>query len=105
MLNGRNFVKNDFMSVSVKGCSVVDYCLVSHENLSDCCDFSVERAVDLISRAGDISALAPAGFPDHSVLTWNLNFNVTCNQLYLSDPKLVSSTDKFNVTAIPDSSY
>ena len=34
ILNGRDFIKNDFTSVSVKGSAVVDYCLVNHENLS-----------------------------------------------------------------------
>ena len=50
MLNGRCGIKNDFTSVSVKGSSVVDYCFVSHENLSAFQDFEVIRAVDLISR-------------------------------------------------------
>ena len=34
ILNGRNYNTNDFTSVSVKGLSVVDYCLISHESLS-----------------------------------------------------------------------
>ena len=34
ILNGRNCIKNDFTSVSVKGLSVVDYCLVRHDALS-----------------------------------------------------------------------
>ena len=33
MLNGRNFVKNDFTSVSGRGSAVVDYCIVSHDSL------------------------------------------------------------------------
>ena len=31
MLNGRNCVNNDFTSISTKGCSVVDFCIVSHD--------------------------------------------------------------------------
>ena len=39
MLNGRHCTKNDFTSISRKGCSVVDYCIVSHDQLSDFQDF------------------------------------------------------------------
>ena len=34
MLNGLNYTDNDFTSMSIKGCSVVDYCLISHDSLS-----------------------------------------------------------------------
>ena len=33
MLNGRNYICNDCTSISTKGHSVVDYCLVNHDNL------------------------------------------------------------------------
>ena len=34
LLNGRNFTHNDFTSISAKGSSVVDYCIVSQDDLS-----------------------------------------------------------------------
>ena len=73
ILNGRNFIKNDFTSVSVKGYAVVDYCLVNHENLSSFQDFDVIRTVDLISRLPDLSSTAPVSFPDHSVIAWKID--------------------------------
>ena len=48
ILNGRNFVNNDFTCISTKGCSVVDYCIVRYEYLNLCSDFSVVRANDLV---------------------------------------------------------
>ena len=49
MLNGRNCIKNDFTTVPSKGCSVVDYCIESHDQLSDFQDFIVVRASELIN--------------------------------------------------------
>ena len=74
ILNGPNSVNNDFTSIPTKGCSVVDFCLVSHDNLSMFDDFSVVRAVDAINLYNNITALAPASIPDHSFLTWCINF-------------------------------
>jgi len=34
ILNGRNSVKNDFRYISVKGCSVVDYCITPYDSLN-----------------------------------------------------------------------
>lgn len=52
ILNGRNFVNNDFTCVSTKGCSVVDYCIVPYDNLNLFKDFCVIRANDLVTSAG-----------------------------------------------------
>lgn len=37
ILNGRNYVNNDYTSVSVKGKAAVDYCIVPYDCL-DCLD-------------------------------------------------------------------
>ena len=58
ILNGRNYLNNGFTLVSVKGSSVVDYCLVSHESLSIFICFEVISTVDLISRTRSISTVA-----------------------------------------------
>ena len=55
MLNGRNERQDDFTSVSTKCCAAVDYCLVSHDNLSS---FSVTRAADLINQWNNIDGVA-----------------------------------------------
>ena len=67
-LNGRNYLNTGFTSVSVKGSSVVDNCLVSHESLPVFSCFEVRSTVDLISGLRSISAVAPVSFPDHSVI-------------------------------------
>ena len=72
ILNGRNYTVNDFTSVSVKGCSVVDYCLVSHEHLHHFTDFNVIRTIDLINKIG-VRNILPRNMPDHSVLSWNMH--------------------------------
>ena len=70
MLNGRNFIHNDFTSVSSKGSAVVDYCVVSHDSLSTFKQFTVIRATELVNRAIVERGLSPSSIPDHSPLTW-----------------------------------
>ncbi len=69
-----NCVSNDFTSISQKGSSVVDYCLMSHDALDICSGFEVVHVIDLIARAGNVSSVAPSGIPDHSVLRWNIGY-------------------------------
>ena len=65
--------KNDFTSVSSKGCSVFDYCIASHVQLSDFQDFKVVRASELINTCGiSVSDVAPASIPDRSCLLWHI---------------------------------
>jgi len=78
MLNGRNSARNDFTSISVKGCSVVDYCIVSHDQLNDFKNFQVIRATELITQCGIVgSDVAPTSIPDHSCLMWNIQISTT----------------------------
>ena len=67
ILNGRNYFRNDFTSVSVKGLSVLDYCLV----LSAFNSFEVIRTVELVShvKVNYTNRLAPSSIPDHSVIS------------------------------------
>ena len=62
ILNGRNSVRNDLTSISVKGCSVVDYCITPYASLNYLIDFTVTRTTD-------------SNTPDHSLLSWNIVFN------------------------------
>jgi hypothetical protein len=64
--------------VSTKGCSVVDYCVIGYDDLSKCSEFNVLRATELISSCGNLSSMAPSSIPDHSMLTWKINFDNEC---------------------------
>ncbi|XP_060597913.1 uncharacterized protein LOC132751716 [Ruditapes philippinarum] len=77
ILNGRNFTKNDFTSVSVKGASVVDYCLVPHDSMDHFSDFCVTLTSDVINNCKNIIKFAPSSIPDHSLLSWNILCNIT----------------------------
>ena len=76
MLNGRNFVSNDFTCSTVNGHSVVDYCIVNHDDLSSFIDFTVSNIPDIINSVGHETILTSSSFPDHSVLSWKLNFGI-----------------------------
>ena len=54
---------------------MVDYCIVSQDDLSVFSEFMVVRVTDLISDIGSVSSFAPAATPDHSVLLCNIQTN------------------------------
>ena len=103
ILNGRNFLKNDFTSVSVKGSSVVDNCLVSHESLPIFNCFDVVRTLDLINRLRNIDAIAPVSFPDHSVILWQLNLEAYIGAFVGTEDSQpsVKCFDEFDVSSVP----
>jgi hypothetical protein len=68
MLNGRNCINNDVTCVRTQGVSVVDYCLVSHNDLDLFNGFQVIRASELVNTVG----ITPVSVPDHSVISWNI---------------------------------
>ena len=107
ILNGRNYAKNDFISVSVKGSSAVDYCLISHENLPLFGSFNVIRTVGLISRLRNINSVAPVSFPDHSVIVWQLSLDAFIDTTV--DAENIQSSadvyDKFDVSSVLRSFY
>ena len=100
ILNGRNCIKNDFTSVSVKGLSVVDYCLERHDALSTFGNFEVIRAADIIRRAE--VANSATSIPDHSLITWTINLNSCLEADSESYDGVCSSFDKFDVSNIPN---
>ncbi|WAR24259.1 hypothetical protein MAR_037928, partial [Mya arenaria] len=67
ILNGRNCIKNDYTSISTKGCAVVDYCLVPYEQLNRYEHFN------LLQKSTGINTLDRITIPDHSVLQWTLS--------------------------------
>jgi hypothetical protein len=73
MLNGRNYITNDFTCIRPQGSSVVDYCVVPYEMLHMFKNFEVTKSSDLITKAGLIGSVdVSRGVPDHSVLTWSM---------------------------------
>jgi hypothetical protein len=68
MLNGRNCINNDFTCVRTQGMSVVDYCLVNHNDLDLFKGFQVIRSSELVNTVG----ITPVSVPDHSVISWNI---------------------------------
>ena len=103
ILNGRNFLKNDFTSVSVKGSSVVDYCLVSHESLPIFNCFDVVRTVDLINWLHNIDAIAPVSFPYHSVILWQLNLKAYIGTFLGTEDSQPSVKCTINLMYLPSS--
>lgn len=104
MLNGRNCIKNDFTSISVKGTAVVDYCVTSHENLKLFKDFCIVRVSDLINSIDYVNTTMPASIPDHSLLMWNTNYetNVNISKSNTISIDASSSFDKFELRNIPN---
>ena len=49
MLNGRSLHENNATSISVHGSSVVDYCLVAHDQVCKFNDFKVSLTTDVIN--------------------------------------------------------
>ena len=90
-----------FTSMSVKGSSVVDYCLVSHEHLSLFSEFKVTRVTDLVNLLNHNNVLAPSGLPDHSILSWNIKCNFYYDKTDNEPSEVESICDKFNVSNIP----
>ena len=77
MLNGRNpdMSANEFTCIRSLGSSVVDYCLVPHEDLDKFTDFKVCKVSELINKSEILNTLdANTSKPDHSILTWRADF-------------------------------
>jgi len=107
ILNGRNYVNNDYTSVSVKGSAVVDYCIVHQDNLDMFKDFSVIRSTEMLNILNRKIGFIPSSIPDHSILSWIFvisNLPGTPDVDYDCSPKLDSNVyyDKFDLKNVPD---
>ena len=77
ILNGRNMTSNDYTCIKSQGASVVDYCLVPHEDLDKFTQFKVHKVTDLINEIDIIGSIEPGtSKPDHSILTWKTNIDI-----------------------------
>ena len=78
ILNGRFGEGDAFTSVSNKGLSVVDYCLVPIEYFSKFANFKVHSMLDIVQ---DHDLHSIGNLPDHSLLVWNflMEKETTCD--------------------------
>ena len=77
MLNGRNYVNNDF---TCQDASVVDYAIIPQEQLTLHNEFSVKRVNDLFEQAGCVGLFDPVRhMPDHNVIQWNMDISQYIN--------------------------
>jgi hypothetical protein len=98
VLNGRNMVNNDF---TCRNISVVDYCIVPHDDLHIFNDFNVLKSHTLFNECC-LGHCEPIGIPDHNLLCWNisLRYSAKLNTANAQEPQYASST-RFNVKNIP----
>ena len=77
MLNGRQGSSNEFTYIEPRrGHSVVDYCLVPHEQLNESNDFVIYRATVLMQNIDITTVSNPKkSVSDHSLLTWIVKFD------------------------------
>ena len=97
ILNGRNCIKNDFTCIRPQGCSVVDYCLVSHNELSMFKDFNTIRPSELVNNTG----ILPISVPDHSFISWSIDIPVNF-PTNLKDISFENRSTKYDVRNIQD---
>lgn len=102
MLNGRNYVKNDFTCFTSQGQSVVDYCLVGYESLQNCHSFNVIRPRDLITMSGCLQTVDPrTSVPDHALLQWIINVPfIDCKDIPQQRSQCVEYT-RYDVKSLP----
>ncbi len=77
---------------------MVDYCFVSHDDLSCFTEFNVIRTSELVQTM----EITPTSLPDHSVLSWKINISEQVDvpvQPELHNDK--QSSFKFDVSNIP----
>ena len=63
--------------IKSQGASVVDYCLVPHEDLNKFTQFKVLTVTGLINEINIIETIEPdTSKPDHSILTWKIDIDI-----------------------------
>ena len=102
ILNGRNSMNNDFTSVSTKGRSVVDYCLIPHDCIDIFRKFSVVHVIDLINTIPNFSNCMGTSMPDHSLLRWDVVYYITSESQKFHSDSDCSTFDKFDLSNIPN---
>ena len=97
ILNGRNMSSNDYTCIKSQGASVVDYCLVPHEDLDKFTQFKVHTVTDLINEINIIDTIGPdTSKPDHSILTWKIDIDIIYKTDKHKDDKNYIEITKFS---------
>ena len=97
IVNGR-VGSNDFTHVSHRGCSVVDYVIVPHEQLLVSAHFSVQTMLNVIN---DLNLQGCTKSSDHSVLVHVIDI---CNYVAENISEQNStSANRFHVNKMPGS--
>ena len=97
VLNGRNYLKNDFTCIRPQGCSVVDYCFISQNDLLMFRDFNIKRPSELVNETG----VVPVSIPDHSIISWSIDIPVNINSSS-NNTVFESRSVKYDVNNIQD---
>ena len=83
-------ISNEYTFIKSQGASVVDYCLVPHEELEKFTDFKAHKITDLMNEIGIIETTEPGtSRPDHSILTWQSDIDT----IYKIDVNLNNSKE------------
>ena len=89
--------------MSAKGSSVVDYCILPHDDFHRYSDFTVTSTLDLINAVPELCQVASAGLPDHSLLTWKITISELESPGYTHDfCDSAEFYDKLNLKEIPE---
>ena len=79
MLNGRNYTYNDFTFVSSHAKSVVDYCVMSKDDLPYFKNFEVMSAHELYDKSGCMGVFTPdRSISDHLMIKWDISLDSLC---------------------------
>ena len=101
ILNGRNYISNDFTSISSRGAAVVDYCLVPYEQLDKFQNFQVTRSSELVNRAGCTQLLESSSkIPDHSLLQWTIQLDIALERCDTKSTSIPGHRVKFNTDSV-----
>ena len=98
IVNGRKG-RNDFTHVSHRGCSVVDYVIVPHEQLLLSTNFSVHRMSDIMT---DLNLTGCEKVSDHSVLVYEISIGNNSRE-NISEQTSTSTLKRYRVDDIPGS--
>ena len=104
MLNGRNNKNNAYTCFRPAGQSVVDYCIVPHDQLTMHTDFNVITPNDLYTDSGCMEIAEPRFMSDHSLIMWNLELVQGINFAYHKNGAQDDITfTKYDCQKIPES--
>ena len=100
MLNGRNYVCNDFTRIGTTGRSVVDYCMIPYESIDKFSQFTVIR----MTRMMELVGMTVDHPPDHSILKWCMDIGDHSGGTGSVNEEVyvIKENKKYDVNVIPD---